>query len=237
VENFDAFNDVTYGDIYFYYFYRNWDQVAGLWLQKATHDIDYITYIVEKKPVLVAAMNSQRVYGGNKTPYDLKCMECKEQEDCLESQYNMFYTRRIAEKVEPGKHPKLCAFAKGIKNEDNGSCLLEFENGMQGVYHQNFFVKNKAYRRGVRLYGYKGTIEFDWGTGEVKLFHHHKNAVDTVKFESADGHGGGDEELAHDFIMAMRDGKPSRSTVKDGILSALVCLRRRNHAKHVNLLK
>ena len=236
VENFNGFNDVPYGDVYFNRFYRNWDQVGGLWLQKATHDLDYITFILEKKPVLIAAMNSQRVYKGNK-PYDLECKDCGEQEACLESEYNLFYGRHAVDKIEIGKIPRKCVYSKGIKNEDSGSCLLEYDNGLQGVYHQNFFVKNKAARRGVRLYGYKGTVEFDWYTGEVKLYFHHKNAVETMKFTGGDGHGGGDEELCHDFLLAMRDGKKSRSNIQDGILSALVCLKARESCETKKFVK
>jgi len=235
VENFDGFNDVPYGDCYFYLFYRNWEQVGGLWLQKATHDLDYITYILGQKPVTIAAMNSQRVYTGNK-PYELTCDKCKIAEDCMESPHNMFYARRLQD-AERQKRDKLCVFSKGIKNEDSGSALLEYENGLQGVYHQNFFVKNKAARRGVRLYGYKGTIEFDWYTGEVKLFYHHKNAVETLKFEGGDGHGGGDEELGIDFLMAIRDGKKSRSDIKAGILSALICLKARESCETRKFVK
>lgn len=235
VENFNAFNDVPYGDAYFYAFYRNWNEVGGLWLQKATHDLDYLNFLLDQKPVLVAAVNSQRVLGGDK-PFNLTCDKCSQNEKCLESPYNAFYTRRIRD-AERMRKDKLCVFAKGIKNEDSGSCLLQYENGVQGVYHQNFFARNKAARRGVRLYGYKGTIEFDWYTGELKVYYHHKNAVETLKFEGGDGHGGGDEELGHDFLMAMRDGKPSRSTVKDGILSALMCLKARESCETRKFVK
>jgi predicted dehydrogenase len=40
VEHVIAFNDVPYGDVYYNFWYRNYDQVGGLFLQKATHDID-----------------------------------------------------------------------------------------------------------------------------------------------------------------------------------------------------
>jgi len=224
VENFDGFNDVPYGAVYFSSMYRDWSKTGGLWLQKATHDLDYITYILEKKPVTIAAMSSQRIYKGTK-PYDLQCKNCPEQLKCLESEYNLFYVRHAVERNEQEKTIRKCVFSKGIKNQDSGSCLLQYENGLQGTYHQNFFIKNKAARRGMRIYGYKGTVEFDWYTGEVKLYYHFKNAVEIMKFEGTDGHGGGDEELAHDFLQAMSNGKKPRAGMKDGILSALMCLK------------
>jgi NTP pyrophosphatase (non-canonical NTP hydrolase) len=85
----------------------------------------------------------------------------------MESPYNAYYVRRIGADPERTRKDKLCVFAKGIRNEDSGSCLLQYEDGLQGVYHQNFFTRNKAGRRGVRLYGYKGTLEFDWFKDEL----------------------------------------------------------------------
>lgn len=141
----------------------------------------------------------------------------------MESPFNLYYKRHTVERVVKDKRLS-CAFAKDIKNEDFGACVLEYENGMQGSYSQNFFARNSAARRGARLYGYKGTIQFDWYTDEVKVFYHHKSVVETVRFEGKGGHGGGDEELCYDFLMAMRDKKPSRSPISAGILSCLTCL-------------
>ncbi|MEI7904191.1 MAG: Gfo/Idh/MocA family oxidoreductase, partial [Candidatus Firestonebacteria bacterium] len=118
VENFNGFNDVPYGDCYFYGWGRIWESVGGLWLQKATHDLDYITYILEQKPVRIAAMNSRRIYKGDK-PYELVCSKCKEAENCQESPYNFFYSRRVVDAERMNK-AKLCVFSKGIKNEDSG---------------------------------------------------------------------------------------------------------------------
>jgi hypothetical protein len=48
--------------------------------------------------------------------------------------------------------------------------------------------------------------------------------VDTIGFTGNMPHFGGDRELCYDFLMAMRDGKPTRSPIEAGILSALTCL-------------
>ena len=37
-------------------------------------------------------------------------------------------------------------------------------------------------------------------------------------------HFGGDRELCYDFVMAMAEGRPTRTPVSAGILSALTCL-------------
>ncbi len=228
VEHVIAFNDVPYGDVYFYDWYRNYDQVGGLFLQKATHDLDYIYYLLGQKPRELCGMNTRRVYGGDK-PFDLKCVDCPEWETCPESPRNLFYDRFSGQQVDSHSE-RLCLYAQGIQNEDLGNLLVEYENGVQLSYTQNFFARFKAARRGARFYGYKGTIHFDWYENKIHLFKHQSPSVETIEYTGEMPHFGGDRELVLDFIMAMRDRKQSRSTIDDGILSALTCLWARESA-------
>ncbi len=228
VEHVIAFNDVPYGDVYYNAWYRNYDQVGGLFLQKATHDLDYIHYLLGQRPRILCAMNAQRIYGGEK-PFDLRCVDCEEQETCPESHFNLFYQRFQGEKVN--KEPqRMCAFSKGILNEDLGNCLIEYENGAQASYTQNFFARFRAARRGARLYGYKGTIHFCWYENKIHVYKHQSPVVETIDFTGEMSHFGGDRELCLDFLRAMRDGMPSRSPISAGILSVLTCLWARESA-------
>jgi len=229
VEHVVAVNDVPYGDVYYRRWYRNYDEVGGLWLQKATHDFDYVNYLLEQKPRLVCAMDSQRVYGGDK-PFDLHCIDCADWETCPESPFNLFYQRFQGEEVEDDRE-SMCLFAQGIRNQDSGNCLIEYENGVQLSYTQNFFARFRAARRGARLYGYRGTIDFDWYQNVIRLYKHHTPVVETVDFTGEMPHFGGDRELCLDFLRAMRDGAPSRSPLAAGILSALTCLWARESAR------
>jgi predicted dehydrogenase len=222
VEHVVAFNDVPYGDVYYYRWYRDADLTAGLWLQKATHDVDYINYLLDDRPALVSAMASRRVYGGDK-PWNLRCVDCEEWETCPESPFNLFYERFKGEHVDD-ESERMCLFSEGIRNQDSGNALLEYEGGVQVSYTQNFFARNRAARRGARLYGYRGTIEFDWYRNAVHLYSHRTPGVETIDFTGEMPHFGGDRELCLDFLRAMRDGAPSRSPIEAGILSALTCL-------------
>lgn len=56
VEQVQAFNDVPYGFVYFHDWYRDESISHGLFLQKATHDIDVINYLTGEMPVRVCAM-------------------------------------------------------------------------------------------------------------------------------------------------------------------------------------
>lgn len=228
VEHVVAWNDVPYGSVYYHSWYRDYQEAGGLWLQKATHDIDYLTYLVGARPQTVAAMQAQRVYGGDK-PFDLRCVDCAEYETCPESPFNLFYERYEGEAV-PDMPARQCLFAQGIRNQDLGNLLIEFEGGVQASYTQNFFARHRAARRGARLYGYRGTLEFDWYENRLRLFRHQSPAVETLEFTGDMPHFGGDRELALDWLRAMRDGAPSRSPMEAGILSALTCLWARESA-------
>ena len=228
IEHVVAVNDVPYGSTYYRNWYRNYDEMGGLFLQKATHDLDYIYYLLGQKPVVICAMNAQRVYGGDR-PFDLMCRDCDDREQCPESPFNLFYQRYEGGEVSWGDHK--CLFADGVKNEDFGHCIVRYEGGAQASYSQNFFARKNAGRRGARLYGYKGTIDFDWYKNKIDIHMHHSPRTETIDFSGGMSHFGGDRELVYDFLFAMRDGRPSRSSIDDGILSAVTCLRARESAE------
>jgi predicted dehydrogenase len=232
LEHVEAVNNVTYGgDAYFQNWYRDWNETHGLWLQKATHDLDYVTYLFNQKPVRAAGMMSQRVLGpagkrsvGWTMPMDLQCKDCKIQEKCPESPFNKFYMRGEGEDIHVGENLH-CMFGNKIKNQDNGSCLVEYESGAHAVYMQNFFIRREGGARGATLIGYKGTIQFDWKTNELKVIYHHTPRVEKIDVEARGGHGGGDTELVQSFFRIIRDGEPSASPLSAGITSALLCMK------------
>ena len=236
IEQVVAFNDVGYGSVYFKSWYRNYELNGGLWLQKFTHDVDYINYLLEARPRWISAMNTRRVFGGDK-PFDLQCKECPEQESCPESPFVRFRSGfeggrvRFAEEAVY-RDDQFCVFSEGIELQDMGSCMLEYESGVQASYTQNFFTRYQAARRGARLYGYRGIIEFDWNQNQITIFSHTSPVVETIDFSGNMPHFGGDRELSFDFLMAMRDRRPSRSPIDAGILSALTCLWARESANN-----
>ncbi len=230
LEQVQAVNNVPYGAGYFRNWYRDYEETGGLWLQKATHDLDYINYIMGEEPTTIFAMESQRVFGRRK-PKGLTCDKCKEFETCPESPYADFFPRFRREQVDV--EARKCVFSKDINPgySDNGSALIEYASGRHATYSQNFFVSGSAGFRGATLIGYKGSISFDWYSGKVKVVKHHRGRTDILDFGDVDGHGGGDEELVRNFIDLMRGGRVSRSPIEAGILSAYLCLKARESAQ------
>ncbi|HTL51547.1 MAG TPA: Gfo/Idh/MocA family oxidoreductase [Planctomycetota bacterium] len=220
----EAWNHPGYGtDAYYMNWYRDENETGGLWLQKATHDFDYLNHVIEAPPLTISAMDSKQVYKGT-MPAGLKCVDCKLQKECIESPYNRFYKQHLTPEVQPNEFK--CAFAVDTGNHDSATALIRYEGGLHAVYTQCFYARRSAAGRGARLIGQMGTIHFDWHIGELILHKHHTARVVTHKFTSTDGHGGGDDELLHDFIDCMKGKKnASRSPLSAGLLSGLMCMK------------
>ena len=232
-EHILAVNYVPYGTCYFdFKGYRNYEITQGLFLQKATHDFDYMSYLIGSNITSVAAMYTRgRVFGGKKRA-GLVCSECTEADTCLESPENRKYNHSGGTMDD---HP--CLFSVDIgspetdMNEDSSSAIVEFASGIHGVYTQVFYTRRDAATRGATVSGYHGTVNFDWYKNELGFVRHHAPFTDTVKADAGMSHFGGDIELAHDFINIIRGKGKSRTTIWAGIQSVYACLAAKESAK------
>lgn len=223
IAHVQAYNNVHYGRVYYHQWYRDENETQGLFLQKATHDLDYITYLLGLKPVRLCAMNSKQVFKGD-MPAGLKCRDCEKYETCTESPL-------YVEKNGDREYGPYCCFATDTGNEDSGSVLVEYENGMHVAYSQNFITRNDAGKRGARLIGYKGTLEFDWVTGKINVYRHLTQVNEEYTINMTGTHSGGDDVLADNFIEVMKGTAKSKSPLADGILSVTMCLNAKKSAE------
>lgn len=231
IEHVQAVNNVPYGGNYFHSWFRDEQETGGLFLQKATHDFDYINYLLGIKPVSICAMKSKQIFKGDK-PAGLSCQGCGEYETCPESPFSMTFIK--FDHVPPGE---MCCFSKDTGNEDSGSALVRYETGMHVSYSQNFFARKAAGTRGARLLGYNGTVEFDWFTDEVKVFMHNTPRVESYKIDTKEmSHGGGDNVLALNFIKVMQGVGKSIAPIDAGLLSALMSIKATQSAE-TNMFK
>jgi len=229
IEHVQALNNVPYGDAYFMSWMRDEAELGGMFLQKATHDFDYINHLLgDRRPVMVAAMTAKRVNTGD-MPAGLKCADCPKPVECLESPHHRFYTRKLTDGIQPTD--AACGFAVDTGNEDAGSALIRYDSGMHVSYSQNFVTRRDAAYRGARLIGYRGTVEFDFHSRIVRTVHHHRPITTSSLNASGELHGGGDIELAINFIRVMQGREASRSPLSAGVLSAYLCLEARESAR------
>ena len=219
-----AINYVPYGTVYWEQPYRDWDITHCLFLQKATHDFDYLSYLMGSPIVRVAATATRgQVFGGKKKA-GLVCSRCDEQEICLESPQNR---RRNGSGGVHSDH--LCLYSvdcgEGHRlNEDASSALLEFASGAHGVYTQVFYSRRDAAARGATVSGYQGTVSFDWYSNELKRVRHHAPFSAVERAGEGASHFGGDQALGYNFLDVIKGAGPSRTPIQTGIQSAYACL-------------
>ena len=180
IAQIQAINNVSYGRCYYHGWYRDDSQTGGLFLTKATHDLDYLLLLAgADAPKAVSAMESKMVFRGNK-PAGLLCKDCPDAAACPES------LDKIPDD-DPQAYGSWCCFAEDTGNHDSATVMMQFENGMHIVYTQNFIVRKKAGKRGARLIGFKGTLEFDFYTNTITLIDHFSNEVKTVYLQKKKG--------------------------------------------------
>jgi predicted dehydrogenase len=207
VEHLLAVNYVPYGNVYFDGWYRDYAITQGLFLQKATHDFDYLSILAGAPITKVAARMSQgRVYR------DASTRNGAGKDDCA------VYLEHIGT-PETGM------------NEDSSSALLEFANGVNGVYTQVFYSKRDAAARGATISGYNGTVSFDWYRNEIKHVQHHEPVTNIITLEEGEGHFGGDGVLGSNFIDVVKGRAASVSPITAGLQSVYACLAAKESAE------
>lgn len=225
-------NYVPYGTVYYEYGYRDFDITGGLFLQKATHDFDYIMDLVGS-PVTSIQANwvRGRVFGGDK-PADLTCANCPEAERCQESPAN-----RKRNTAGGSLEDHLCVYSKACGsvenntiNEEASNSIFEFANGAVGTYAQLVFVRREGIR-GAMVSGPKGKVSFDWYANELNYVEHHAPFSTNVKPGEGMAHFGGDIELARNFFDMIRNGAKPVATIQDGLRSVYTCLAAREAAE------
>lgn len=217
--------------------YRDYSITQGLFIQKATHDIDYIRYLMKSPIVKVAATWTRgKVFGGNK-PEGLKCSQCNDADTCPESPLNRKVNQSGVNSPRYASGDHLCLFAKDLgspetgMNEDSSSIMMQFESGAHGVYNQAFYARRDATTRGSTIMGYNGTIKFDWSENELKLTCHHSPFSSVWKGAETLAHYGGDMGLNVAFRNMIKNETKPKTTIWDGIQSIYVCLAAKQSAE------
>ena len=226
VNQVQAVNYVPYGGTYYSLpTYRDVEVTGGLWLQKATHDFDYVNTLLGA-PTSISAVMTRMAYGGD-MPHGLRCSGCDRAHTCPESPAGI---ARRGDDGGVGTGDHLCVFGDGIKLQDAGAALIAYENGAHASYTQNFLSRRTAGSRGATITGYEATLSFDWYTETVTVIDHHRDRVDSSRVRATTGHLGGDEALARNFFEVCMGRDESRTDLAAGLLSATMCLAARESA-------
>ena len=171
-------------------------------------------------------MKSKQVFKGEMAK-GLRCSECNKFDTCPEGKNNI---NKI--EADPYEIKDYCCFATDTGNEDSSSAIVLYESGMHVVYSQNFKVRRGAGKRGARLISYDATLEFDFNTGEIKIYYHNEERTETHQINSEGMHFGGDDLLVENFANVVRGTDISHTDLKSGILSAKMCMMAKKSAEN-----
>ena len=111
---------------------------------------------------------------------------------------------------------------------------LEFEDGAVAPFTMTAFSAD--FSRQLKIFGTKGQIFADMGTGEIGLhpFGAEKRLVPLEESSQGSGHGGGDYGLMADFLSILRNGGESRTSAQVSLQSHLICFAaERSRKEHV----
>ncbi len=233
INQVQSLNNVPYGGVYYGQWYRDYSAAGGLWLAKATHDFDYINWLLNARPIAITAMHSRLAYGGS-MPDGLTCSKCDRRDTCPESPVVLSARgddggTLMGLPLSPDSD-HLCSFSKGILNQDAGAALVMYEGGVHASYAQNFLPRRAAGFRGATVIGYDASLTLDFRGAKVRVLEHHRPRVEELTVKTGPDHFGGDEVLLQNFIDVIRGHAESVATLQSGLVSAAMCLAARDAA-------
>ena len=191
------------------WYFHDWHAVSkytnSLLLQKGSHDLDIINWIVGSRPERVAAFAARQYFGGRK-PNSLTCPQCDIRRTCPEFQ----------------KGPRVqCAFRKEVDVDDNHVVIIDYANGVKASYNECHFTPENN-----REYIFIGTEGKLWMDDAGKWIRVHsrraKRPIEEYRLAALGGHGGGDERLLKDLVRCVRRGGKPVAGAESGYLSILV---------------
>lgn len=213
----NGMDHIDYGG---YAFFHDWHRTKAkahsLLLQKSTHSLDILNWLIDAEPTQVAGLGGLEVFGkpgairkfGAPLTEPLNCRSCPIQYDCEESLLNI--------KIHKGKEwqadwPDNCVFESEIDVQDHQALLVNYRNKVKLTYSICQF--SAYYRREFQFFGTKGELYFDDERNVIVVDDRLKAEKLTYKIIDNGGHGGGDEEMILEFIRCIKEGLRPRSDI------------------------
>ncbi|MEK7270967.1 MAG: Gfo/Idh/MocA family oxidoreductase [Planctomycetota bacterium] len=192
-------------------YFRRWNGVraecGGLWITKACHDFDMLTWITGAKPVEIFA-HAAKTYYVAKPEAGKQCRACAIADRCPDrAPLTPYELLRIAE--EHGARPyDLCLYNTPSDTFDHGMAQIRFENDIFATYTCNV-VAGFTDRR-VRIGGTKATLDGRLEGKTATILRRDPASVEEIPVaDTSGGHGGADPIMLGLFMdFARRGGRP-----------------------------
>jgi len=218
-------------------YFRRWNRLTkfsgGLWITKACHDFDMLTWISGGMPKSVYACSDLSHYNPIKGAGP-RCRDCVLKESCLDF-YDinkpidhwfdeMWRLIQLKMAQTDTMSPDICLFNSDKDTFDNGMAIVEYDNGVRACYTVNILAARTT--RQMRIVGTLAMLEADVEIGTIVLTHRHSG--ETISYNLSDKlkstHGGSDQSILTDFFNICRKGGKPRSSVGDGRLAVQIAI-------------
>jgi predicted dehydrogenase len=200
------------------WYFHDWHALrkysTGLLLQKGSHDIDVLNWLIGQRPIRVMASGGLDVMGGHESE-ELDCQSCGKKSQCAD------FTNHIDHFPDLSK-PISCVYRKSVDVEDNHLVIIEYDGGARASYSECHFSPYP--RRSFCVIGTKGRIEI---LDDDKIQVTKRFPVDTEIYKVAPvegGHDGGDTLILEDFYNAIINNETPAVTAEDGKISVEVAI-------------
>jgi predicted dehydrogenase len=228
-------------------YFRRWNRLCkfggGLWLTKACHDFDLITWIAGGHPTSIYATSSLSHYKPIKDA-GFRCRDCTLKNSCpdyydINKPFNNWFEetwREIQLKMEQTGPltPDICLYNSDKDTFDNGIALINYDNDIRVTYTVNVLAARTT--RQMRIVGTKAMIEADTEKSSIAITCRHTNKVTQFDLtnETHGSHGGADYKILSDFFTICRDGGTPRSNLTDGRLAVKMSIAA-THSNNIEL--
>ncbi|MFA9477950.1 Gfo/Idh/MocA family protein [Phycisphaerales bacterium AB-hyl4] len=181
---------------------------GGHMLEKCSHDIDLISWLLDARPVRVASFGGLRLFTADNANHAERIGQ-------HESGRPAFQGWGLRRDGDP--------FAMKKDIVDHQVAILEFDNQARATFHTH--CATAIPERRLYLCGDRGTLRADFNTGLIEVeplgYNTTREQIDT---NDEGGHGGGDRILGESLAETMLRGQTPLASVKEGIVATAVAL-------------
>lgn len=218
-----AFDNVSVGGDYFFHdpekqraFFRT------LLLQKATHSLDLLNWIMGSHPVKVYGIGGLDFYGGQEDP-DLRCRDCSK--ECPYRVQHEGFTMDYGAVVEKQDY---CVWSRAMDLNDNSELCISYANGGKATFHECHFTPE--YTREFWFVGTRGKMYGYYdnpGRFLIRIEYAYSRERRTEEFKppyEGGGHGGGDDNLRNEFYRRIMENDPPLDSVESAYYSTALAI-------------
>jgi len=213
------------GSSHFNRWHRHKALSGGIMLQKGTHTLDLINWIVDGRPKSVCAIGGRDVYKARTECAGRRCSACAESAGCssfLDIRQDEACRRLYKEcEDQDGYIWDRCVFDPAVDIFDNVLTQVEYDNGRRAQYSISLFYEDTGIEREFTILGTGGRIDVSRRREEIVI--RRRRSKDVVRY-SLEGHGEGGDAQMRDFLDMVETGKRPLADSQAGYWSALAGL-------------